>query len=133
MNDLAQANLDSLMEYISRPLDPKPNRKARGLAKEIISRAYFDGMESLAQDGACCADLLQTWGQFSKYEVLTEGNTDAVFKSLDAALRDCTEANLLALGKLIRDEAMEYIAKAHADDEEDIQEGINESRRMGED
>ena len=129
MNDFAHIN--ALFEHITKPMyQPiQPNRKA----KEIISRAYFDGMESLAQDGACCADLLQTWGQFSKYEVLTEGNTDAVFKSLDAALRDCTEANLLALGKLIRDEAMEYIAKAHADDEEDIQEGINESRRMGED
>lgn len=122
MNDM---HLSAALTHITQPLY-KPTLTPR----QIIERAYRDGMEFLAADGACCADLLQTWGEFSKYEVLTEGDSNAIFKSLDTALRDCTEANLIALGRAVRDQAMDIIAASHSRDDEWVQEEVNELRCM---
>lgn len=129
MNDFT--HLNDLLRVITQPIETleQAAQRRNKAAREIIYGAYIDGMEFLEQDGYCCADLFKTWGQFSRFEVLTEGDSEAIFKSLDAAMRNCTEANLIALGKIVRDEAIRYIAEAHKDDVEYVQEEINERTR----
>ena len=116
-DDMARANYEA-SEQGAR------DRKTK--ARQIIASAYIDGMETLAGDGACCADLFATWQNYTRLEALAEVNTDAVFKSLDAAMRDCSDANLIALGRIVRDEAVAYIASCHRLDDADAQESINE-------
>lgn len=121
MNDMT--HLNSLLQHVTQPLITVRDRKVA--AREIIHQAYFDGMECLEADGDCCADLFRLWPEHAKAESLVEGNTEAIFKSMEAAMRDCTEANLIALGRIVRDEAMAYIAACHKDDVEYVEEETN--------
>ena len=132
MNEMT--HLQSLLDHVTgnKPIDYATERaKGKKIARDIIWKAFSDGMETLGEDGECLADLFQTWPTYNKPEVLTETNTDAIYKSLDAALRDCTEANLIALGRLVRDEAAGYIASRHRNDDEEVREGMNERQDYG--
>ena len=127
MNEMM--NLQSLLDHVTgnKPIDYATERaQQKKAARDIIEDAFRDGMEYLAEGGECLADLFQTWPGYQKSECLTETNQDAIFKSIDAALRNATEANLIALGRLVRDEAAGYIARGHESDVEDVQEQWND-------